>query len=243
MSDLAELSHTLQSALAESLPGLPLRWYYVPSGCQVGELRGFFLEQEPALRPLPRDQVSKVMDAPPFWSLLWPSGESACRLLLDSAELVRGRSVLDFGCGCGLVACAAARAGASRVFAVDNDPPAALAARLHALANGTPVEVMTEWDGRKMDLLIVADFLYDATHLQLFEALASRAREVVVVDSRLRELPVKGFIYLGERPGKAIPDLEKDSPTREFGDLRFWYRGDRIEAWAELWVRKAPRGD
>ncbi len=244
MSELTELSDTLQFALAEFLPGLPLRWYHVPSGCYVpsgyelpGELQGFFLEQEPALLPLPGDLVPRVMDAPPFWSLLWPSGETACRLLLDSAELVRGKSVLDFGCGCGLLACAAARVGAIQVFAVDNDPLAARAARLHALANRTQVEVVTDWDGREVDLLIVADFLYDTTHLPLFEALASAAREVLVVDSRLRVLPMKGFLYLGERSGKAIPDLEKGSPTREFGSLRFWYRGARNKAWDESFQR------
>lgn len=227
MNDISERAHALQVALAEFLPGLPLRWYDLAGG-----LRGFFLEQEPALRPLPAERVGQVMDSPPFWSLLWPSGEAVCRLLMGTAELVRGRQVLDFGAGCGLLACAAARAGARQCYAVDSDPLAREAARLHALANRVPLEVLSSWDWRPVELLLAADFLYDSTHLSLFERLAERAEETLVVDSRLERLSVEGFRFLGEAHGTAVPDLEKNSPSREFGRLRFWYRGARPELWA-----------
>ncbi len=47
-----------------------------------------------------------------------------------------GASVLDYGCGSGVLAIAAALLGAEQVFAVDNDPQALLATRANAAANG-----------------------------------------------------------------------------------------------------------
>lgn len=227
MSEMMEIQTALQEGLAQSLPGLPLVWYDLPGG-----LRGLFLDQDPAMQPLPPDRVESVMDAPPFWSLLWPSGERLCRMLASDADLVRNLSVLDFGCGCGLVACAAARAGAREAVAVDCDPLAAQASELHRLANrADSMRVEQQWEESDIDLFLSADFLYDLSHLPLFERLAARAREVLVVDSRLERLPVDGFEFLGDSSGRAVPDLEHTSRTREFGQLRFWYRGERLELW------------
>ena len=211
----------LRSAVAELLPEAPLVWW------PVGELHGFFLEEEAASRPLPADKVDAVMQEPPFWALLWPSGERLCRTLARHPRLVKDRSVLDFGSGCGLVACAAARAGA-RVLAVDSDRLALAACRLNASKNGVEVEALSELGEERVDLLLLADFLYDASHLDLFRTLCSRAEEILVVDSRLKELSEPGFELLGTALGQAVPDLD---PHREFGRLRFWYRGFRRPEW------------
>lgn len=58
-----------------------------------------------------------------------------CLQWLDGATL-EGRSVLDYGCGSGLLAIAALKLGASRATAVDIDPQALLATRENALVNG-----------------------------------------------------------------------------------------------------------
>ena len=42
--------------------------------------------------------------------------------LLDNPDVVRGRSVLDLGSGCGATAIAAKMRGASRILANDIDP-------------------------------------------------------------------------------------------------------------------------
>ncbi len=227
MTEMLEIQQALQAGLAQSLPELPLVWYDLPGG-----LRGLFLDQDPAMKPLSPERVETVMEAPPFWSLLWPSGERLCRILALEKDLVRNLSVLDFGCGCGLVACAAARAGAREVMAVDCDPLAAQASQLHRLANrADAVKVEQRWKEADFDLFLAADFLYDLSHLPLFERIAARATEVLVVDSRLERLPVDGFEYLGDSSGRAVPDLEHTCRTREFGQLRFWYRGKRLELW------------
>jgi len=77
----------------------------------------------------------------PFWSVPWAGGQALARYVLDHPETVRDLRVLDFACGGGLVAIAAARAGAAWVAAVDVDPLAQAAAGLNAALNGVSFEV------------------------------------------------------------------------------------------------------
>ena len=60
------------------------------------------------------------------------------RLCLDWLATARpaGATVLDYGCGSGILAIAAAKLGAARVTGVDIDPQAVDAARANAAANG-----------------------------------------------------------------------------------------------------------
>jgi predicted nicotinamide N-methyase len=77
---------------------------------------------------------------PPYWAFAWPGGQALARYILDHPALVAGRRVLDFGAGSGLVAIAAARAGAHAV-AAEIDAFAAAAIRLNAARNGVEVEI------------------------------------------------------------------------------------------------------
>ncbi|MDG4829928.1 50S ribosomal protein L11 methyltransferase [Solwaraspora sp. WMMD1047] len=76
---------------------------------------------------------------PPFWAFAWAGGQALARYLLDHPDTVAGRRVLDLATGSGLVALAAARAGAATVRAVDIDPVAVAAVELNAQANGVTV--------------------------------------------------------------------------------------------------------
>ncbi len=58
-----------------------------------------------------------------------------CLHWLD-AHPPRDMTVIDYGCGSGILALAAARLGAARVLATDNDPQALLATRENARRNG-----------------------------------------------------------------------------------------------------------
>lgn len=75
---------------------------------------------------------------PPFWGVAWPGGQALARYLLDHREVADGAVVLDFGAGSGLVAIAAALAGAAEVIAAESDPLAAAAIALNAAASGVP---------------------------------------------------------------------------------------------------------
>src|SRR4249920_2633842 len=76
---------------------------------------------------------------PPFWAFAWAGGQALARYLLDHPEVVRGRHAIDIASGSGLVAIAAAMAGAADVTAYDIDPVAAVAIRMNAAANGAMV--------------------------------------------------------------------------------------------------------
>ena len=77
---------------------------------------------------------------PPYWAFAWPGGQALARYILDNPEDVLGRTVLDFGAGSGLVAIAAAKAGASCVVAAETDSLALAAIDLNSQANGVFVE-------------------------------------------------------------------------------------------------------
>src|SRR4051812_37094510 len=58
----------------------------------------------------------------PYWAYYWAGGLALARYVLDHPEIVAGRRVLDLGAGSGLVAIAAAKAGAGAVIAAEVDP-------------------------------------------------------------------------------------------------------------------------
>ena len=63
-----------------------------------------------------------------------------CLEWLDGIDLA-GKTLLDYGCGSGILAIAAARLGARRVVAIDNDPQALIATRDNAAANEVTLTV------------------------------------------------------------------------------------------------------
>jgi predicted nicotinamide N-methyase len=101
---------------------------------------------------------------PPYWAHRWGGGLVLARLLLDEPGRVAGRSVLDLGTGSGLVAIAAARAGASTVRAVDVDPHAVAAACCNAALNGVRVRAdvgdILDQPPPDCDLVVAGDVFY-----------------------------------------------------------------------------------
>jgi len=79
---------------------------------------------------------------PPYWAFAWAGGQALARHILDHPELVAGKSALDIGAGSGLVAIAAARAGA-RVTAAELDPFACAAITMNAELNGVAFAIET----------------------------------------------------------------------------------------------------
>ena len=103
---------------------------------------------------------------PPFWAFAWAGGQALARYLLDHPETVAGRHVIDVASGSGLVAIAAAMAGAAAVTAYDIDPLAAAAITVNAAANGVTVravraEVLSDLPPDGTDLVLVADAFYE----------------------------------------------------------------------------------
>jgi len=63
-----------------------------------------------------------------------------CLEWLDGMDL-KGKQLVDYGCGSGILAIAAARLGASRIWAVDHDPQALAATRDNARRNQVEAHV------------------------------------------------------------------------------------------------------
>src|SRR5215469_12637721 len=101
------------------------------------------------------DTLARSGLPPPFWAFAWVGGQALARYLIDHSAEVTGRSVLDFGAGSGLVAIAAAKAGAAAVFAAEIDLFAAAAIAANAALNDVDVTVQTE------DLLDTVDARWD----------------------------------------------------------------------------------
>jgi predicted nicotinamide N-methyase len=102
--------------------------------------------------------------SPPFWGVPWPGGQALARYLLDHPALVAGRRVVDFGAGSGLVAIAAAKAGAATVVACETDPLGRAAIGLNAAANGVPRPACVDDIGAVMpafEVVLAGDVWYD----------------------------------------------------------------------------------
>jgi len=96
--------------------------------------------------PLWHATVTTLQDGdvpPPFWAFAWAGGQALARYLLDNPEIVAGREVLDIGSGSGIVAIAAAKAGAAAVTAAEIDPFAAAAIALNAPLNDVSLKIET----------------------------------------------------------------------------------------------------
>ena len=127
---------------------------------------------------------------PPFWAFAWAGGQGLARYVLDHPEIVRGRRVFDFATGSGLVAIAAARAGASHVGASEIDQFSVEAARLNAALNGVSLEVvLRDVVGEELagyDVVLAGDVFYERPLAEggtrWFRELARRGASVLVGD-------------------------------------------------------------
>ncbi len=150
-------------------------------------------------------------EAPPFWAFCWGSGQALARHVLDHPETVRGRRVVDLGTGSGIVALAAARAGAEEVLALDLDPLARRAAALNAELNGLSIRTAAEAPA-SWDLMLAADVLYE-TGLRDWVLGPARDRgPILLADPQRTGTPRIAFTESGQAMACTFPDV--DSPQR-----------------------------
>src|SRR5436189_5120817 len=110
----------------------------------VPEIRLHIAEESLPIWQKTEEELGEMNIPPPYWAFAWAGGQALARYLLDNPALVAGRRVLDLGSGSGLVAIAAARAGAARVLASDINAFALAAIGLNAAANGRNVETTAD---------------------------------------------------------------------------------------------------
>jgi predicted nicotinamide N-methyase len=173
------------------------------------------------------EQIARENLPPPYWAFAWAGGQALARYLLDHADAVRGRSVLDFGSGSGLVAIAAAKAGAQAVTASDIDPFAAAAIELNSSINGVTVDARVDdlLDGAcSWDTVLVGDMCYErplAERLLDWLSLATKSgTQVFLGDPGRNYFPKSGVEKLASYQVATSRDLE-DRDVRATAVYRF----------------------
>ncbi|MEM1404906.1 MAG: 50S ribosomal protein L11 methyltransferase [Pseudomonadota bacterium] len=183
---------------------------------EVPEIELVLLADTAPARNLDGATAQRVMDNPLYWIFCWASGQVLARYLLDQPETVAGKRVMDFGCGSGVVGIAAALAGAGEVVACDDDPLALEATAVNAAMNGVPLTLAGDFYAVEgpMDLIVMADVLYDRSNLPWLDRAVDRAPEVLLADSRLRDFSHDAYAPVGTYQSNTIPDLDESKEFR-----------------------------
>lgn len=138
---LDDIRHRLRVVPAPGLSGLHL--YCAHPGSGLGQIAG---------------------GASPYWAYPWAGGLALARYLAEHPRTVAGLRVVDLGSGSGLVAVAAAKAGARSVLAVDVDCHAVAATGLNAALNGVAVATcladLTDGPPPDADIVLAGDVFY-----------------------------------------------------------------------------------
>ncbi|WFE52778.1 50S ribosomal protein L11 methyltransferase [Micromonospora sp. WMMD1155] len=158
----------------------------------------------------------------PYWASAWAGGQALARHLLDHPELAAGRRVLDLAAGSGLVAIAAALAGATQVIANDIDPYAVAAVTLNARANQVAVDAvgddLLDRVDAEADLVVAGDVFYDRAMadrvLPFLERIAATGADVLVGDPGREHLPADRLTVLADYPVPTTEPSVDPSPRR-----------------------------
>ena len=212
-----QLSQTIQ----DLLPGAKITATALPD---YPGLRLFLLNADYPQSGLAPEVAARLMDNPLYWVFCWASGQVLAQFIKANPARVSGKRVLDFGCGSGVVAIAAALAGAREVIACDIDPLALAATRRNAELNGVSLTLAGDFEEveGEIDLIIVADVLYDRQNFPWLERFTNRAREVLVADSRVKNFNHPPYVEIDRCDACTLPDLDESA---EFRDVRVYFAG------------------
>jgi predicted nicotinamide N-methyase len=163
---------------------------------------------------------------PPFWAFAWAGGQALARFLLDRPGLVAGCGLLDFGAGSGLVAIAAAKAGADPVLAAEIDRFAAAAIAANAALNeaevATTTQDLVDTPQTRWEIVTAGDVCYERAMadrvIPWLRALAGQGALVLLGDPGRAYLPAAG---LRERARYRVP-TSRELEDRDFRDTLVW---------------------
>lgn len=122
----------------------------------------------------------------PYWAEIWPSGVALAALIAGDPSSLAGKPVLEIGCGLGVTAVSALRAGAD-LLVTDYAPEALALCSLNCLreAGREPRAVRANWRDPESDsfprreggfpLVLAADVLYEIRDLEPLLSVTERA--------------------------------------------------------------------
>ncbi|HET9161233.1 MAG TPA: methyltransferase [Caulobacteraceae bacterium] len=162
------------------------------------------------------EELGQIGLPPPFWAFAWAGGQALARYLLDHREICAGKRVLDFASGSGIVAIAAALAGASYVLANDIDVFCGAALEANAAANGVQVDFtadnLLDAPPPAFDLICAGDICYEKPLAERVLAWLQAAREagakILVGDPGRTYFPRDRLVKLAEYQVTTTRELE-----------------------------------
>jgi predicted nicotinamide N-methyase len=192
----------------------------------VPEVQLYIADDPIVLRARMEARAGRRM-APPFWASAWVGGQALARYLLDHADLVAGRRVLDVASGSGLVAIAAALAGAAQVTANDIDRYALAAVTMNARANNVPVTVragnLLDGHGEDAEVVLAGDVFYSpelaGPMLSFLDRTTARGARVLIGDPGRHHVPRHRLEVVTGYPVRA-PGAPEDAQVRWVQVLR-----------------------
>jgi predicted nicotinamide N-methyase len=120
----------------------------------------------------------------PYWAEVWPSGVALAAKIARDPAIVRAKRVLELGCGLGVTAIAALRAGAD-LLVTDYSPETLALCALNALdqAGELPKRLRVNWRDSELSplakedafpVVLAADVLYERRDIEPLLALVER---------------------------------------------------------------------
>ncbi|MEM7079786.1 MAG: 50S ribosomal protein L11 methyltransferase [Pseudomonadota bacterium] len=215
--EISQALATLSQHLQTTLPNARIDPHVLPDteGLRLGLINADF-----PTGPLDPEVMHAVIAAPAYWSFCWGSGLATAQWLHAHPEIVADKRIGDLGSGSGVVAIAAQRCGAASVIACDNDPHALAATVANAQLNGlhlSTTPIIEEL--RDLDILFVADVLYDKSNYPLLQQAKSCAKHIIVADSRISTSPDPEFEPTHQIEALTYPNLGE---FEEFRRVQFF---------------------
>jgi len=135
------------------------------------------------------------------------------RLLVDAAEARQATgqkwSMADLGCGSGILAIAADKLGATRVWGCDFDPAAVKISQENAVRNDTPkvrftrVDVL-KWEPKKTWDIVAANIFFDVLEAAFPQLVRSVAPGGILMLSGILKSQAKACLAAGKRAGFVV---------------------------------------
>lgn len=202
------MHQALTNIIQRILPKASIQAQVLPD-CEAISL--YLINADFLTQALTNEQMLAIMREPAYWVFCWASGQVLAEYILKHSELVHAKRVVDFGCGSAVAGIAAKMAGAREVIACDIDPLALQAAKANAELNQQALEYCADWNDihGDIDVILVADVLYDKANLVWLDRFVARAPQVLLADSRVKNFNHQHFERIEQCKSCTVPDLDE----------------------------------
>ncbi|MFB2537692.1 MULTISPECIES: methyltransferase [unclassified Acinetobacter] len=211
----------LQQAVQQIIPNATL----CPQSLPDTPIQLYLIDETFNQQPLESDVIQRIWQDTPYWIFCWASGLAMAQWLLQHPEIVKDKTVADFGAGSGVVAIAAKMAGAKQVICCDIDAVSLQACRANADLNQVELDYLDDlYKLKSVDVLLAADVLYDQSNRFFLDEFLKFADEVWVADSRVKNFSHPQYQKIAEHTATTVPDMDE---ANEFRNVSFyWHRPD-----------------